>query len=354
MDIFGIAVAETAHTDGMFEGTSSLKRVRVKDENKIVKSLPEGFEQMIAGGVYGLEDGYQFWITREDGSIVKPQEIIAAASDISKKGNMSQYFDEYQDYLVNGGDWDVDAGKPGPTFGRGLENGYGLMHIKWGDGREHTARIVGMNHDEKSDGSGKAGLTFQFTGLLYDVSRMNPSNDNTGGWRDSELRFRMNPAELGDASKLTEIANCNHDIWDAVPMQLKAAIIAVNKMSKNRDDGTMSNDSLAQIPVSITSDKLWIMSYPELVETCCIGTDGLEGEGNQYVYWNGKVTNNGGYNKCLIKYPNGSQLSYGNGWWLRSVWITNTTGFLDAGNTGYMSSGCNASYPISVCPCFCI
>ena len=31
-------------------------------------------------------------------------------------------------------------------------------------------------------------------------------------------------------------------------------------------------------------------AYPEIVETCVSSWNGLEGEGTQYEYWNGKVT----------------------------------------------------------------
>ena len=49
-------------------------------------------------------------------------------------------------------------------------------------------RIVGINHDDPSDGSGKAGLTFETTNDVMGEQRINSTNTNVGGWEKSELR----------------------------------------------------------------------------------------------------------------------------------------------------------------------
>lgn len=301
----------------------------------------------------------EYWIEREDGSIMKPAQINAAAKSIADEGTASPYYAEFKNFMDNGGDWDTASNAPGATFGQALEDGFGLMHIKWGDGREYTARIVGMNHDDKSDGTGKAGLTWQFTGLLYNGARYNPTGSNNGGWRDSELRFRMNPAELGDESALMENAKTDHGIWDAVPSSLQNSIVAVNKLTKNRDDGTVSNSDLKTITATTTSDKLWIMSYPEIVETCYSGWNGLEGEGSQYGYWNGKVTANYSSNACLKKYrakysATSTQPTSASRWWERSVSPTYATYFAYVSGRGDPGSSYVASNTIGVCPCFCL
>lgn len=301
----------------------------------------------------------EYWIEREDGSIMKPEQINAAAKSIADESTASPYYAEFKNFMDNGGDWDTAANAPGATFGQALEEGFGLMHIKWGDGREYTARIVGMNHDDKSDGSGKAGLTWQFTGLLYNVARYNPTGSNNGGWRDSELRFRMNPAELGDESALMENAKTDHGIWDAVPSSLQNSIVAVDKLTKNRDDGTTSNNDLKNVPLTATSDKLWIMSYPEIVETCRSAWNGLEGEGPQYGYWNGKVTANSGANACLKKFrakynATSAQPTSASLWWERSVNPDYATRFAYVSNDGNPNGSLYASNTNCVCPCFCL
>lgn len=308
----------------------------------------------------------EYWIEREDGSIMKPAQINAAAKSIADEGTASPYYAEFKNFMDNGGDWDAATNAPGATFGQALEDGFGLMHIKWGDGREYTARIVGINHDDKSDGSGKAGLTWQFTGLLYNGYAMHGQNEynadydtNNGGWRDTILRKWMNPDELTEGTSILDGESDDNRVWNNVPASLQSSIVAVDKMSKNRDDGTATNATLKTIPATATSDKLWIMSYPEIVETCNSGWNGLEGEGTQYEYWNGKVTANYNSNACLKKYrakygPTSSQPTSSGSWWERSVSPYETAYFATVFGNGGPSDSYKASNTFSVCPCFCL
>ncbi len=348
----------------------------------------------------------EYWIEREDGSIMKPAQINAAAKSIADEGTASPYYAEFKNFMDNGGDWDTAANAPGATFGQALEDGFGLMHIKWGDGREYTARIVGMNHDDKSDGTGKAGLTWQFTGLLYNYYAMHGKNSHStdynttnggwrdtilrkwmnpddltegtsimdgetddnrvwnnvpaspdynttnGGWRDTILRKWMNPDDLTEGTSIMDGETDDNRVWNNVPASLQNSIVAVDKLTKNRDDGTATNADLKNIAATATSDRLWIMSYPEIVETCYNGWNGLEGEGAQYGYWNGKVAQNNSSNACLKKYrPGYTSTGY---WWERSVSPNYATSFAYVNNTGdpgYVNYASSTSY---VCPCFCL
>lgn len=308
----------------------------------------------------------EYWIEREDGSNMKPAQINAAAKSIAAEGEASPYYAEFKNFMDNGGDWDTAANAPGATFGQALEDGFGLMHIKWGDGREYTARIVGINHDDKSDGTGKAGLTWQFTGLLYNSYAMHGQNKynadydtNNGGWRDALLRKWMNPDELTEGTSILDGETDDNRLWNRVPASLQSSIVAVEKLSKNRDDGTKTNNELKAIPTTATSDKLWIMSYPEIVETCVSSWNGLEGEGAQYEYWNGKVTKNSSANDCLKKYQakyqtTSAQPASAYGWWERSVYPNSATDFARVGGPGGPNYSSYASNLGGVCPCFCL
>ena len=55
------------------------------------------------------------------------------------------------------------------------------------NGTEYQIDIIGKNHDDYTDGSGKAPLTFQLHDCYADVNRMNSSNTNSGGWRGLRL-----------------------------------------------------------------------------------------------------------------------------------------------------------------------
>ena len=133
----------------------------------------------------------------------------------------------------------------------------------------------------------------------------------------------------------------------------------MNKLTKNRDDGTVSNSDLKTITATTTSDKLWIMSYPEIVETCYSGWNGLEGEGSQYGYWNGKVTANYSSNACLkkcrAKYSaTSTQPTSANFWWERSVYPNTAVNFARVYSDGGPSHDSYASNSHYVCPCFCL
>ena len=112
------------------------------------------------------------------------------------------------------------------------------------------AYIVGFNHDDRSDGKGKAGITF----LIADASpaklAMNKDGSNTGGWKDSDLR-RSIRAEVN---------------W-CLPQALKSNIVRVKKLSNNA--GVTTDPS----SVTSTDETVWLPSMVEL-----IGKDGLEEE----------------------------------------------------------------------------
>lgn len=59
--------------------------------------------------------------------------------------------------------------------------------VKLTNGKTLQYRIIGIDHDDLADGSGKAGLTFLTTSTTI-FSRINATNTNAGGWEKSELR----------------------------------------------------------------------------------------------------------------------------------------------------------------------
>ena len=113
-----------------------------------------------------------------------------------------------------------------------------------------NAYIVGFNHDDRSDGKGKAGITF----LIADASpaklAMNKDGSNTGGWKDSDLRRSI-----------------RGEVYKCLPQALKSNIVRVKKLSNNA--GVTTDPS----SVTSTDETVWLPSMMEL-----IGKDGLEEE----------------------------------------------------------------------------
>lgn len=118
--------------------------------------------------------------------------------------------------------------------------------MKLTDGKMLTYRIIGINHDDLADGSGKAGLTFLTTSTSIS-SRMTATDTNAGGWEASELRRKMNSGE----------------IWKLMPTGFQSKVKTVTKLTNNAGGGSANKNAA----VTATSDKLFLLSYSEIVPT---------------------------------------------------------------------------------------
>ncbi len=171
--------------------------------------------------------------------------------------------------------------------------------MKLTDGQTLTYRIIGINHDDLADASGKAGLTFLTTSTGIQ-SRMNATNTNVGGWEKSELRAKMNGGE----------------IWNLMPSDFQSKVKSVRKLTNNVGGGSANKDAA----VTATADKLFLLSYSETVPTSYWASSfpWTSSEGAQYEAFKGKVTENYSGNDCL---------KIGGIWWERSVYPGNSTYF---------------------------
>lgn len=144
-------------------------------------------------------------------------EQKAAATDIAKNGTSSVVYAKAKAAMDAGTKWSVK-----------LTNGVTMAYY-----------IIGINHDDLADGSGKAGLTFWTnTNVLGSKgSQFNSSNSTIGGWEKSELRQKMNSGE----------------IWNLMPDDFKSAIKEVKKETDNTGGGVAG-------PLSVTKDRLFCLS----------------------------------------------------------------------------------------------
>lgn len=146
--------------------------------------------------------------------------------------------------------------------------------------------IIGYDHDDLADGSGKAPLTFFCVDLPQILHRMNADSTNEGGWEDSEMRKFI-----------------NGELFDALPDGVKAIIKPVLKVS----DGGASNKALVT-----TTDKCWLASYDEVGLTS--GDSSLSGQGELYA--------------SIFSSDKSSRKKYitdntaAGGWWLRSSYYS--------------------------------
>lgn len=260
------------------------------------------------------------------------------ADDLSEKGKGSSYYAEMEKNLTDGVK--------------------GTLTLS--DGSNLPFRLIGILHDDKADGSGrKAGLTFMAWNALPKAYCMNGtissshatecawySGVGAGGWRDSDLRNQMN----------------NGEIWNQFPTDFQNNVTPVLKQTNNMVYGSASGSS-----ASVTADKVWLVSYRELVPTLSTlyewktsgGFQALSQEGSQYEYFNGKVRNDYVYpsNDILsgiYKTVSGSTPSGLNrdDWWERSPSPKIDEFFLQVTSNGDPGSSMYANYPYSVVPAF--
>lgn len=127
--------------------------------------------------------------------------------------------------------------------------------MKLTDGQTLEYRIIGINHDDLADGTGKAGLTFLTTST--DISsRMNAMKTSDGGWEASELRAKMNSGE----------------IWNLMLADFQSKVKSVRKLTNNVGGG----DENKNAAVTATSDKLFLLSYSEIAPHLLLGILSLD------------------------------------------------------------------------------
>ena len=190
------------------------------------------------------------------------------------------------------------------------------------NGVSTQAQIIGFNHDDLADGSGKAGITFCTTEL---VANRNVDDDGF------EMPF-VN----------TEIFSwLNNTVYGGLDSQLKDVIKAVNKKTtRYHGSSTIRTDSM----------KLFLFSE---IEVSGEHIDTAAGEGTHYSWFNSNSRRTKKYNKSNWS------------WWLRSpCYIENHPNYrywtwVDAdGTTGnIVIGGADNSYPdwnAGVCVAFCV
>lgn len=176
--------------------------------------------------------------------------------------------------------------------------------------------IVGFDHDTKSDGTGKAGITFGLKDLMSNFRQMNDTDTNVGGFENSVLyQWMRTILETG------------------IPEEVSKHIKTVNKE-------TGIGGSTAS---RVSAMKTFLFSQREVGGT---SADVAYNEGSAYNYF--------ATNQSRIKYINGTQTPAF--WWLRSPSASSNAQFSTVNTSGTASPGVSgaASRSLGVCFGFCI
>lgn len=186
-------------------------------------------------------------------------------------------------------------------------------------------RILGFNHDTKSDGSGKAGITLQMVECLATRYPMNSSNTNAGGYAASVMKTSTLPT-----------------IKALLPQEWQDVIKLVDKKSAN-GGSTNYSETLT------LSEDIFLLAEIEVFGTTTYAQDGAN-EGSVYEYWNGKAAAD-----RIKKYDTDADGVADTAalWWLRSSLYSGTYYFCTV-NTSGSATGNGASASRGVAFGFCI
>ena len=190
------------------------------------------------------------------------------------------------------------------------------------DGTTVTMRVAGFRQDEKSDGSGKAGISLiaenPFATLALDA------DEDATSWEDTTLR-----------------AYFGNEFTELLPDDVADSIVEVTKTTN-----PVQGRGAQQVE---TDDKLWLPSYSELVGEVTSGNRRYgvyTSEGEQYQLFAdlGVSCNDGGHAVALSD-------SY---WWLRSPEVTNSRWFMCVSPDGITSYDHRPITPNSILIGFCL
>lgn len=204
------------------------------------------------------------------------------------------------------------------------ENGYYTIsigdQISWTmDGTSYPYRIMGFNHYDKSDGSGKAGILFQMVDCFNTKYPMKSEPmSSADGWDDSDLRTTLSST-----------------LYGYLPSDVQSAISQVT--IKTAQDVSTST-------IITTNDKLFLPAEVEVFGSTTFAIGGTN-EGVWYPWY--KTNNN---TSSRVKRVNGSDYY----WWERSPakWEGGASIFCGVYNSGYPFRN-NAIASFGVAPCFC-
>ena len=158
------------------------------------------------------------------------------------------------------------------------------------DGVSREIHMLGFNHDDLSDKSGKAGISFGTVNCEPATYQMSTEQSNAGGYSAMPLYNNTLPT-----------------VFALLSDDLQAVIKKVDKKYAN-GGGTNYSTTLTG------SENIFLFAEIEITGTSSYAQDG-ENEGSIYEYWGGKTTED------MIKYYDGygtGVFDRATGWWLRS------------------------------------
>lgn len=170
------------------------------------------------------------------------------------------------DVTFANGSWEdiaavCESGKASETFSIGDTKTVSFLDLN-GNQVSATARIIGFNHDNLTDGTGKAAMSILlYPGAFAATAVQGTSKTNyDGGWASCGLRTVLNDT-----------------IFSGLPESLQNVIKSVTKESTVYVNGTDTTG------IVVSEDKLWLLSHGEYGVTSSTNSAIAGGDGDVYI-----------------------------------------------------------------------
>ena len=214
------------------------------------------------------------------------------------------------------------------------------------DNYQTYAYIIGINHNAELEGNNlihfqlaktaiSGGTDICFTDGSYNSSgssaafRMNTSNTNSGGWKDSYMRNNI----CGTSKTST-----SGRIMGAIPADLRNALKSVTKYTNNTGNSSSSG------AVTATTDYFFLLAEYEVFGNITYSNSYEANYQQQYAYYSA--------GNSKVKYRHNSTGSAAR-WWLRSPRAGRSYDFVRVNVDGTVGRG-NAYNSLGFAPGFCV
>ena len=188
----------------------------------------------------------------------------------------------------------------------------------------HTLRIANTSTPSECSRAGfsqtACGFVLEFADIIGDYAMNDNEDTNVGGWPATSMRTFLNT-----------------DIYNAIPSEIKNAIIDTTVVSGHGESDTENFTS---------TDKLYLLSTAEVWaqgSSNTIDYDTARDNTRQLDYYKNLNTDTVNYSPAIKN--NGSSDSY---WWLRAAFSYNTNNFLRVSNNGdWINTGASNAYGVA-------
>ncbi len=291
LDVSNFDTSKVTNMNAMFNGSPNLKTIY--GSSKFVTTAVTNSTDMFKGAT-SLIGGAG---TKYNSSYVD-KTYARIDGGTSNPGYFTDIADKPSTFSTDSWETIVASVKAGNT--RGYKVGE-TKTIDMGTYGTHTLRIANTSTPSECSTTGfsqtACGFVLEFADIIA-AHKMNDTNTNVGGWPATSMRTFV-----------------NNDIYNAIPSEIKNAIIDTTVVSGHGSTSGESNFT--------STDKLYLLAPKEIYTDWADSYDTAKDLTRQLDYYKNLGTSTSNYSGAIKK--NGTSAST---WWLRAAYSNNTNQFL--------------------------